>query len=152
EEQRSELPRLREEHRSLAESLGIASNVVTPWESIHTLVDVYAAEQGIRSIVRPVVKGRLVYALGMDWDMPAGQAFFTLLKIDLDERGTEQLGTFAMDKLPPGQFGKGNGLTDGDINALTVVQRSTSEGSYFIRSACIADDNYCAATLGRGIV
>jgi hypothetical protein len=152
EEQRSELPKLREEHRLLAESLGIAGDVVTPWESIHTLVDVYGAENGVRSIVRPVVLGRIAYALGMDWDMSAGQASFTLLKFDVDERGTAQLGTFAMDKLSPGQFGKGNGLADGDINQLTVIERSTSEGSYFIRSACIADDNYYAATLGRGIV
>jgi hypothetical protein len=115
-------------------------------------VDVEGAKDGIRSIVRPVVLGRVAYALGMDWDMSAGQASFTLLKFDLDEHGAEQLGTFAMDKLPPGQFGKGNGLVDGDINQVTVIERSTSEGSYFIRSACIADDSYYAATLGRGII
>jgi hypothetical protein len=152
EEQRSELPRLREDHRLLAERLGIAANVATPWESIHTLIDVEGAEKGIRSIVRPVVLGRVAYALGMDWDMSAGEASFTLLKFDLDEHGTEQLATFAMDKLPPGQFGKRQGLADGDINQVTVIERSTTEGSYFIRSACIADDNYYAATLGRGIV
>jgi hypothetical protein len=152
EEQRSELPKLRERHRTLAESLGKMANVNPPWESVQTVVDVADAKDGVRSIVRPVVSGRVTYALGMDWDLPAAQVSFTLLKFDLDDRSTEQRGTFTLEKLAPAVFGKSRTLEDGEINQLTAIERSTSEGSYFIRSACIAGDNYYAATLGRGIV
>jgi hypothetical protein len=152
DELRGELRKLREEHRTLAEKLGISGNVATPWESVHTLVDVAAAEKGIRSLVRPVVVGRQVYSLGMDWDFDAGQVSFSLLSYDLDSHAARQIATWAIDQLPKGEFGKTRGFENGEITVLGAIQRSTTEGSYFIRSACVADDNYYAATLGRGIV
>jgi len=152
EEQRTELPKLREWHRTLAESLGKATAAVAPWESVETLVDVAEEKTGIRSIVRPVVAGRLVFALGMDWDPPSKSVSFTLVRFNLDDKSREHLATYTLDNLEPATFEKRTRLEDGEINQLTTIERSTTEGSYFIRSACIAGDNYFAATLGRGIV
>jgi hypothetical protein len=152
EEQRSELPKLREWHRTLAESLGTTASAPPPWESVQTIVDVADANDGVRGIVRPVVSGRVAYALGMDWDQSAAQVSFTLLKFDLDDHSTKERGTFTLENLASAVPGKSRSLEDGEINQLTAIERSTSEGSYFIRSACIAGDNYYAATLGRGIV
>jgi hypothetical protein len=152
EEERAELPKLRDWRRTLEESLGLATAATTPWESVETLIDVQEAQTGIRSIVRPVVAGRSTYALGMSWDPPAKQVAFSLIRFDLDSRAREQLATFTLDNLEPVTLGQRTRLEDGDINQLTTIERSTSEGSYFIRSACIAGDDYFAATMGRGIV
>ena len=152
EELRTELPKLREWQRTLGEPLGKATAAVAPWESVETLVDVADAKEGIRSIVRPVVAGRLVFALGMDWDPPSKSVSFTLVRFNLDDKSREHLATYTLDNLEPASFNQRTRLEDGEINQLTTIERSTSEGSYFIRSACIAGDNYFAATLGRGIV
>jgi hypothetical protein len=152
EEQRTELAKLKAWHRTLAESMGQASTAIAPWESVETLVDVAGATTGIRSIVRPVVKGRMAYALGMDWDPPTKQVSFSLLRFNLDSRDRSQLATWTLDNLEPARFEQRTRLEDGEINQLTAIERSTTEGSYFIRSACLAGDDYFAATMGRGIV
>ena len=150
-ELQGELARLREWHRSVAETLGGGTGTVTPWESVRTLIDVQDAQTDIRSIVRPVVTGRTAYALGMGWNQDKGEVTFTLLRFNLDAKGGEPLSQFTIDKLPPGGFGQSS-LENGQVELLTVIERSTSEGSFFIRSACVLGDRYYAATLGRGIL
>jgi hypothetical protein len=152
DEERNELPKLRELRRTLEESLGKTAPAVVPWEAIATLVDVKGAEAGIRSIVRPVVAGRNVFALGVSRDAPAREVAFSLLRFNLDDRSREQLATFTLGNLEPAAGTQRTSLEDGEINQLTTIQQSTTEGSYFIRSACISGDHYFAATLGRGIV
>ncbi|MBS0261227.1 MAG: hypothetical protein JSS02_04665 [Planctomycetes bacterium] len=152
DELRTEIGKLRESHRLLSESLGLVSVAVAPWESAATLIDVAEATTGIRSIVRPVVAERTAHALGMSWDPPARQVAFSLLRFNLDSRDRNQLATWTLDNLEPAKFEQRTRLEDGEINQLTTIERSTSEGSYFIRSACIAGDHYFAATMGRGIV
>lgn len=151
-ERQTELVKLRDWHRTVIESLGKGIGAVTPWESVRTMIDVAEAEKDMRSIVRPVIVGRQVYALGMSWDKEAGSVSFTLMKFDLDGGPTEYLGTYTLEKLPPANFNDRTSLANGELNQLTVIERSTTEGSYFIRSACIVGDYYHAATLGRGIL
>ena len=152
-ERRVELERLRKQHRKL---LGTPPETVTPWTAVRTLIDVSRTETTGHCIVRPVFAGRTVYALRMSWNRAAhssnNKVTFTLLRLDVDSRGQTSLGTFALENLPRGEGMDATDLEHGNLNVLSIIERSTTLGSYFVRSSLLADGRYYAATMGKGIL
>ncbi len=140
-----------EQRHQLRSSLGIADETVKPWKSVRTLIDVHGSQSNSRSVNRPVVDGRSVYTLVGESEREAKRVAFTLHRFSLDADQHEVLGTLTLDNLASGDFGKSR-LEDGDIDMYTTMERSTTEGSHFLRSACVAGQRYYAATMGKGMV
>ena len=151
-ERSKELEYLRRRHREL---LGTPAETVTPWTAVRTLFDTSGGKSGIQRIVRPVVRGRTVHALGMSWKLDENREkasltnwfALTLLRIDIDTGGHTALGTVRYENLARGEGWLDADLDGGQINALMLIQ-----GSYLRRTPCLAGDCYFTPTLGKGIL
>ncbi len=141
---------LESRQRKLHELLGKTSGHVTPWKSVRTLIDVADAEVGIRAVAAPVVYDRSVYTIGMSWDTETGCVRLALLKLSLEANEFQTLGEYTLSDLPvPRPY---RSPTGDEFTLYSVIERSTSQGSDFIRDAAIANGHYYAATMGHGIL